>query len=444
MLLLISGCGKTQPPPTAIPSPSSPPPTTSTPTLAATVPTGVGLALVAQGFTSPVGLVPSPDETGRLFIVDQAGTIQVMTADQTVLSEPFLDVRDRMVRLSPGFDERGLLGFAFHPAYKQNGRFFVYYSAPLRPGGPAGWNHTSHISEFRVSASDSNRADPASERIVLQVDEPQSNHNAGQIVFGPDGYLYIPLGDGGAGNDRGLGHSTIGNGQDISTLLGKILRIDVDGGAPYAIPPDNPFTGKDGRDEIFALGFRNPFRISFDTGADHALFAGDVGQGLWEEVDIVVKGGNYGWNIKEGKHCFNPTNPGVSPPQCPDIDASGQPLIDPIIEYRNAAAGGMGTAVIGGFVYRGSAIPALQGAYIFGDFTSSSARPDGKLFVATPPTTPGATWDMTELRITTSQDGRLNAFLRSFGQDGDGELYVLTADVAGPAGNTGKIYRIVP
>ena len=402
-----------------------------------------GLQLVAEGFGAPLGLIPSPDGSGRLFVVDQVGVIKIIGADGKVLPEPFLDLRPGMVTLNADFDERGLLGLAFHPSYGANGRFFVYYSAPLRAGGPAGWDHTSRISEFRVSAADPNQADPASERIVLQVDEPQSNHNGGQITFGPDGLLYIPLGDGGAANDTGLGHPPIGNGQDVTTLPGSILRIDVDSAAPYGIPPDNPFVGKDGRDEIYAFGLRNPFRISFDAGGARELFAGDVGQGLWEEVDIIVKGGNYGWNAREGAHFFDPANPTVSPLAGPTTDARGQPFIDPILEYRNARAGGIGTAVIGGFVYRGTALPAFQGKYIFADFTDARADAGGRLFVATRPAT-GQAWAFQEVTVNTSANGRINSFIRSFGQDANMELYVLGAAVPGPTGTTGKVWKIVP
>ncbi|MBI2856693.1 MAG: PQQ-dependent sugar dehydrogenase [Chloroflexi bacterium] len=410
----------------------------------APTPDSVKLQLVADGLVSPVGLVPSPDGSGRLFVVDQVGLIWILAPGATRLGEPFLDLRPRMVTLNPGFDERGLLGLAFHPSFSTNGRFFVYYSAPLRTNGPPGWNHTSHISEFKAMAGDPNKADPLSERIVLQVDEPQVNHNAGQIIFGPDGFLYIPLGDGGGANDVGLGHPPIGNGQDTSTLLGSILRIDVDGGEPYGIPADNPFVGKEGRAEIYAFGLRNPFRIAFDSGGAHELFAADVGQNLREEVDIITKGGNYGWNIKEATLCFDPTSPSRPRPACPEVDAAGRPLIGPIIEYGNIKVGGIGQAVIGGFVYRGTALPAFNGAYIFGDFSASANAPDGRLFVATRPPTPGQMWPMKELRVVTNVSGRLDTFLKSFGQDASGEIYVLTSDIGGPTGNTGMVLKIVP
>ncbi|MBI4283226.1 MAG: PQQ-dependent sugar dehydrogenase [Chloroflexi bacterium] len=402
----------------------------------------IALKLIADGFTSPVGLFPAPDATGRLFVIDQAGIIKIIAANGKMLAEPFLDLRSRMVTLNPRYDERGLLGLAFHPAFKENGRLFVYYSAPLRAGGTG--DHTSHISEFKVSSSNPSRADPLTERIMLQIDQPQANHNAGELAFGLDGFLYISLGDGGAANDVGAGHSATGNGQDTSTLLGKILRIDVNSAEPYGIPADNPFVDKDGRDEIFAFGFRNPFRFSFDKGGNHELFVGDVGQGRWEEVDIVTRGNNYGWNIKEGTHGFNPQDSTKPPASFPSVDAAGRQLIDPIIEYPNAGGGGIGVAVIGGYIYRGAALPQFQGSYLFGDLSASLQNPAGRLFIATRPSQPGSLWKMQELEITTSADRQLHSFLRAFGQDAAGELYVLVADNVGPSGSTGKIFQVVP
>jgi glucose/arabinose dehydrogenase len=420
----------------------------------------VGLRLVAEGFTSPVTLVSAGDGSGRLFVVDQVGLIRVLGADGTLVPEPFLDLRSRIVPLMPEFDERGLLGLAFHPRYASNGRFFVYYSAPLRAGAPAGYDHTSHVSEFRVSATTSNRADPASERIVLQVDEPQFNHNAGTLVFGPrDGYLYISLGDGGGADDVGLGHvedwyaaNAGGNGQDIQqNLLGDILRIDVDSGIPYGIPADNPFTStlgcSDGCDETWAYGFRNPYRISFDLGGNRDLFVGDAGQELWEEVSIAVKGGNFGWNVKEGTHCFSTENPDESPAECPDAvgaghPRAGDPLIDPVIEYANHhQPGGLGAAVVGGHVYRGRTLPQFFGRYVFGDWSREFEEPDGSLFVATP--RKKGLWHMEQLRIATSPTGRVGHYVLGFGQDLAGEMYVLTTDQTGPTGTTGKVFKLV-
>jgi glucose/arabinose dehydrogenase len=389
-------------------------------------------------------------------VIDQVGQIHIITADGEVLAEPFLDIQDRLVTLDEGYDERGLLGMAFHPEYADNGRFFIYYSAPLRAEAPQGWDHTSHLSAFTVSPDNPDVADPASEEIIMQVDQPQGNHNAGSITFGPDGYLYVPLGDGGAADDVGTGHvadwyeaNEGGNGQDLAqNLLGSILRIDVDtegaNGEAYAIPADNPFVDQAGAEEVWAIGFRNPYRMSFDMGGDEALFVGDAGQNLWEEVSIVEAGGNYGWNVKEGAHCFSTANPDQSLEECPDTDADGRSLIDPIIEYQNGnAQGGLGLVVIGGNVYRGSALPEWDGWYIFGDWSTGFGQPDGTLLVATPPETEGEMWMWQELTVAGSENGRLNEYLLSFGQDNEGEVYVLTTETAGPTGNTGKVYRIV-
>ncbi|HEM61129.1 MAG TPA: hypothetical protein ENO24_02470, partial [Chloroflexi bacterium] len=200
----------------------------------------------------------------------------------------------------------------------------------------------------------------------------------------------------------------------------------------------------EGRDEIFAYGLRNAFRFSFDAGGDRQLYAADVGQELWEEVDIVVKGGNYGWNIREGAHCFEPDDPDNPPDDCPDTGRLGEPLIDPIVEYGHPfMAGGIGTAVIGGFVYRSEAIPELQGRYVFGDWSTAGHRPDGLILVASPPARDGQPWDLHELSVATSRDGRLGSYVLGFGQDADLELYVLTTERVGPTGNTGKVWRIV-
>lgn len=415
----------------------------------------VGLQLVADGLTSPVTLVPVPDDSGRLFVVDQAGLVRILRPDGTLVPEPFLDIRDRMVALNPGYDERGLLGLAFHPDYASNGRFFVYYSAPLREGAPEGYDHTSHVSEFRVLAADPNRADPGSERLVLQVDQPQSNHNAGTLLFGPDdGYLYIAIGDGGGANDVGPGHvedwyeaNAGGNAQDVTeNLLGNILRLDVDSGDPYGIPDSNPFVGRPGLDEIFAYGFRNPYRMSFDMGGSHRLLVSDAGQNRWEEVSVATPGGNFGWNVKEGTNCFDAEDPDATQEQCPDTVGEGHPdtgapLIDPVIEYPNAnQPDGLGAVVVGGHVYRGGDLPQFRGRYIFGDWSSSFVEPDGSLFVAKPRMK--GLWKMQELRVSSRPDGRLGHYVLGFGQDAAGEVYVLTTDNSGPTGDTGKVYKL--
>ncbi|HET6528720.1 MAG TPA: PQQ-dependent sugar dehydrogenase, partial [Balneolaceae bacterium] len=419
-------------------------------------PKAIGLELVAEGLTSPVTLVEPPDDSGRLFIVDQVGLIYILTPDGTLLDEPFLDLRDQIVNLNEGYDERGLLGLAFHPNYAENGRFFVYYSAPLRPEARGGFNHTSIISEFRVSDNDPNKADPNSEQILLQVDQPQANHNGGTLAFGPDdGYFYISLGDGGNRDDQGVGHVNdwyeanpeSGNGQDITqNLLGSILRIDIDSGDTYGIPPDNPFVDGEGLDEIFAYGFRNPYRFSFDMGGDHDLFVGDAGQELWEEVSIVTKGGNYGWNVKEGAHCFDAENPTQVPDECPDTvgeghPRTGDPLIDPVIEFANSTQpDGLGVTVVGGYVYRGDNLPQLEGQYLFAVWSESMSSPAGAVFKAEPQSGSGL-WDFEQLKFADTPE--LQHYVLGFGQDSEGEVYVLTTDNTGPSGNTGKVFKLV-
>jgi glucose/arabinose dehydrogenase len=422
-------------------------------------PIPVAVTLVAEGLTSPITIVSADDKTGRLFIVDQAGTVRILTRSGVLLPTPFLDVRAKMVVLRPGFDERGLLGIAFHPEYRKNGRFFVYYSAPLQPGAPAGYDHTARIAEYRVS-SDPNVADPTSERIILEVHKPQFNHNGGTVAFGKDKLLYISIGDGGGANDVGLGHVADwyadnggGNGQDTeANLLGNILRIDIDRGSPYGIPRNNPFVNGPGRDEIYAYGLRNPYRFSFDMKHGHRLFAGDAGQGLWEEVSIIERGGNYGWNVREGTHCFDAENNRVSPPSCPSAEQApsphaGTPLRHPIIEYAHVsntaapAESRFGVTVIGGHVYRGDEIERLEGHYVFGDFSRSFVPPNGSILSAAPGH--GPLWTIRELTIVNRPGGRLGHYVLGFGQDDHGEIYVGVKDVLGPSGTTGKVYKLV-
>jgi glucose/arabinose dehydrogenase len=402
----------------------------------------VGVQLVAEGMSAPVALASPNDGSGRLFIADQAGVIWIVSPDGQLMADPFLDLRGQIVPLRTDYDERGVLGLAFHPDYANNGRLFVYYTAPLRAEGPAGWDHTNVVAELNVSADNPNVADPASLTPVLQIDQPQFNHNAGHITFGPDGFLYVPIGDGGGGNDNEMGHTPeLGNGQDITNLHGSILRIDVNGEpGTYAIPPDNPFSAQDGlAQEIFAYGFRNPYHISFDRGGDGTLFAADAGQELYEEVSMVAAGGNYGWFIKEGTHCFDPNNAETPPAECPSTGANGEPLIDPIIEYSHDE---VGVVVVGGYVYRGSAMPALEGYYIFGDYSSSDS-PDGTLLWAEA-SEEGGMWTWGELTVAGMENGRLGAYVLGFGEDNNGELYVLTSRSGAPAGDTGQVWRLVP
>ncbi len=342
---------------------------------------------IADGLDFPVHLASPPGDE-RLFVVEKVGTIRVVREGQ-VLDEPFLDIRDLV---SDG-SEQGLLSVAFHPAFATNGRFFVNYTD--RAGD-------TQVVEYRVSA-DPDRADPAPVRTILGLDQPFANHNGGLLVFGPDGMLYVGLGDGGSAGDPQ------GNGQNTGTLLGSLLRIDVDGGAPYAIPPDNPFVGQAGaRGEIWAYGLRNPWRYSFDRGTGD-LYIADVGQNDLEEVNAEPGDGgglNYGWNVMEGTECF----------RSDDCDPSGLTL--PVLEYDH----GDGCSITGGFVYRGAAIPDLAGLYLFSDFCSGFVR---SFRMAGGEAVEERRWPELEP----------NGSVTSFGEDADGELYILTRE--------GSVFQIV-
>ncbi|HMH23842.1 MAG TPA: PQQ-dependent sugar dehydrogenase [Puia sp.] len=436
-LAIIMGCKKDSNPN---------PPVNSTP----------GLQLVTDGLVSPVALAEPPDGTKRLFVVDETGKIWIIGSDGKKLTTPFIDLTSKMVTLSPAYDERGLLGIAFHPQFKTNGKLYLFYTAPPRAGMPqpgatgATWNNLTRISEFKVSTADPNQADLGSERVLLEADHPYLNHNGGTLAFGADGFLYISIGDGGNKDDVGNGHvpdwyaaNIGGNGQDIyANLMGNILRIDVNGGSPYNIPGDNPFVGTTARPEIYAYGFRNPFRFSFDMAGTNQLIVGDEGQSLYEEIDLITKGGNYGWNVKEGTHCFNTDNDTVERASCPMVDSAGKPLIDPVIELVNSAnpkGGGVGIAIIGGFVYRGKALASLEGKYIFG-MLSRDGKATGVLFSAN--TAASGTWSNSPLPLS-GHPTDLGTYLKSFGQDQSGEMYLLTSDQEGPQGTTGKVYKMV-
>jgi glucose/arabinose dehydrogenase len=400
----------------------------------------VSLQPVAEGLTAPMQVISPPDGTKRRFIVEQIGLVKILMPDGKVLDEPFLNIRHKIVRQIPDFDERGLLSLAFHPDYGSNGRFYVAYSGPLRGDADLGkklwYSHTNYVSEFKVS-KDANKANVLSERIISQIDWPQFNHNGHWIGFGPDGYLYISTGDGGYANDWGIGHNvTKGNGQDMSALHGKILRVDVNKGDPYDVPADNPFVGKaDIAPEIWASGLRNPWRCSFDMGGSKELFCADVGQNAFEEVDIITKGGNYGWRVREGKHCFDYVNPNTHPATC---ESAG--MIDPILEYKNCnvTADCKGLSITGGYVYRGSHAP-WQGKYFFGDWSTKFGVKDGRLYVATPS---GGAWTMEDVKV--SNMPTFNSYVLGFGQDADGEIYVTTQDTTGPVGGLAKVYKIAP
>jgi glucose/arabinose dehydrogenase len=383
-----------------------------------------------------------PKGDDRKFIVEQDGRVKILTAQGEVIAEPFLDLRSKIVDQWSDFDERGLLGIAFHPDFKQNGRFFVAYSKNIDFQGVLDkqfwWDHTNVVAEYKVSADDPNKADPYSERIVSSIDWPQFNHNGHWIGFGPDNHLYISTGDGGYANDWGIGHNvTEGNGQDLSVPLGKILRIDVNAENGRGIPQDNPFAGSfEALPEIWAYGLRNPWRCSFDMGGDHKLFCGDVQQNSYEEVDIVEAGKNYGWRKMEATKCFDYVKPNEHPANCDKQD-----LVAPIIEYENCTAkpqGCLGISVTGGYVYRGSH-KAWDGKYIFGDWSKSFAKRDGQLFIATQD---GGKWTMDHLRVT-NMEGPL-PYILAFAQDAEGEVYALTSVTTGPVGGMDTIYKIVP
>ncbi|WP_135824855.1 PQQ-dependent sugar dehydrogenase [Halorussus ruber] len=410
------------------------------------LPNSVGLETLATGFEIPLDVAFAPD-ADRRYVADQRGRVFVH-GPEGLREEPFLDLRDSVVTGS----ETGLLGIALHPNFAENRRVFVRYSAPPRPGTPSGYSHTFVLAEFEAT-DDGRRAERDSEETMLEIPEPQGNHNAGSVVFGPDGYLYVGVGDGGSGGDQGTGHVADwydavggGNGQDVTeNLLGSVLRIDVDGeseGRNYAIPEDNPFAeggefaDDEGLPEHFAWGFRNPWRLSFDRGN---LLVADVGQSAYEEVSLVEKGGNYGWNVREGAHCYAADD---CPDRTPDDVRGGEPLVDPVIEYPHSGDGVTGVSVIGGYVYRGSALPGLAGTYLFADL---AAR--GRLFAASRPESASDTtqsdpsdglWPTRVVEIAGDDAGKVGR-VYSFGRDEDGEVYVLASGDDG-----GGLHRIVP
>jgi glucose/arabinose dehydrogenase len=409
------------------------------------------LQLVAENFVSPLGVIEAPDDSKRLFIIDQTGTIWIVKQDGSKLSTPFINISSKMVSLTPEYDERGLLGLAFHPNFKNNHKFYLFYSALPHAGGPEpgeSWNNLTRVSEFMVSSSNPDMADPSYEKVILEVDDPQMNHNGGTLAFGPDGYLYISIGDGGAADDNAPGHvedwytvNAGGNAQNIdSNLMGKILRIDVNSGNPYAIPNDNPFVNTAGKDEIYAYGFRNPYRFSFDMSGNRALYVGDAGQKLYEEINVVSKGGNYGWNVREGTICFNTDSNLLIRPSCPTVDLLGITLTDPVVELKNTAhpdGDGIATVIVGGNVYRGNSIPGWQGKYIFGTFSRTPMTADGELYMSTP-----GQWDYEKISLK-DYPSNLGQYIRGFGQDLSGEMYVTTTGGAGVSGTSGKVYKFV-
>ena len=418
----------------------------------------ITLRTVATGLTAPNKGVAAPGDREHLYVVDQPGIawkVNLASGDKTV----FLDLSSRLVSLGflgPNtFDERGFLGLAFHPDFSRNGQLYTYTSEPVAgaptfpttlPAGVAP-DHQNVVAEWRVLSDGS----IGMRREILRIDWPQFNHDAGDIVFGPDGMLYVPTGDGGNADDQGPGHVPDGNAQNLGVPLGKILRIDVDArssaNGAYGIPDDNPFVGMTGAlGEIFAFGFRNPFRISFDRERGD-LYAGDVGQNDIEEVDRVVAGGNYGWNLKEGTPFFDPR--GESEDGRAGLDpVPGRPippgLIDPIAEYDTHLEG---HSVILGFVYRGDDLRALRGHLVFGDFSRLFNFPSGphnygRLFHIEANSRGRQLKRIREFHITPSNAPNLAVL--GFGEDSDGEVYLL-GNVSGlPFGTGGVILRIAP
>jgi glucose/arabinose dehydrogenase len=415
---------------------------------------GVDIELIAADFVSPIQVVATHN-SDRLYVVDQIGKIWVIDGSGVKRPTPFLDISGKLVTLNPNYDERGLLGIAFHEDFKTSLRFFVYYQLPPRAGGPvpgASWNNLSRVSEFRA-LPDLSRADPNSEKVILEWDDPQSNHNGGALAIGLDDYLYIAVGDGGGSNDMGPGHvddwymtNSGGNAQNIeANFLGKILCLDVDNGSPYVVPPTNPFVNKPGLDEIYAFGFRNPYRMSFDMGGEHEVIVSDAGQVLYEEINVLRKGANYGWNVREGMHCFSTADNKKELPDCPKVDDRGKPLLDPVLELKNYQnpLGGKATTIIGGYVYRGTEIPDWDGRYLFGTFSQTPTSPDGELFIATRKGgEDSGPWNYEEVSLQSHPDD-IGYYLKGFGQDDNGEVYLCVSSVSGPQGATGKVLKLV-
>ena len=447
---------------TSTPTPTPTPTPTATPTATPLLPrigkgpVRIELQSVASGLTAPIDFVSANDGSGRMFIVNQSGQILVLKNGQ-VLGTPFLDVTSRLVTLMAGYDERGLLGLAFHPGFADSTspgfrKLYTYTSEPVNGAAdftvpnPNAFNHQSVIAEWQVSGSNPDMVDVATRREIMRIDEPQFNHNAGQLLFRPsDRYLYVSLGDGGAANDVGPGHDPVtGNGQKLTTVLGKILRIDplapsaqpssadpISANGKYRIPISNPFMSgvPENVREIFAFGFRNPFRFSFDAVTDKLIVA-DVGQDHVEEIDLVEAGKNYGWNKKEGTFLFNPANGDVT------FDPAPNPsLTNPVAQYSHDD----GIAVLGGYIYRAGAVAALTGKYVFGDFSTTFTAAKGRLFYMDDINS-GV---IRELRI--GHDERpFGLFLKAFGRDANGEIYALASANLGPSGSSGQVLKIVP
>ncbi len=429
----------------------------------------VGLETVMSGLVQPTAGAVAPGDPDHLYIADQVGKVWVVDVSgrkHPQVPRLFLDISGRLVTLGLGparYDERGLLGLAFHPDFKRNGLFYTYASEPAKgaatfstlPPGTAP-NCQNVLLEWHAKEFDEDAlvADPSSSREVMRIDKPQFNHNGGVLAFGPDHKLYLSLGDGGNANDFGVGHAPAGNAQTLvdGNVLGKILRIDPLGhnsiNGQYGIPADNPFADRNnplpGPHEIYAYGFRNPWRMSFDSETGR-LYVGDVGQNDIEEVDIVRRAGNHGWPIKEGTFLFDGFLPNRGGTGYVWQNSPGSPagLVDPIAEYDHGDAEAAPLhsvpasrqAVIGGYVYRGSEIEALRGRYVFGDYSGASQPGTGHLFVLR-----GPNHQIQELAVAGRSS--LGLAVLGFAQGRDGELYLLGSQTGTVLGTTGVVVRL--
>ena len=405
----------------------------------------VELAQLVTGLVAPVTGALAPGDNDNVYIVDQVGKIYALDTSSQDLTE-VADLSSKTVApgaFGPGtFDERGLLGLAFHPGFATNGRVYTYTSEPATGGGtdfptapPVVPNHRSVITEYTLNNPSARPLNfsQSTQRVLLRIDQPQFNHNGGSLFFDANNWLYISLGDGGGADDEGGGHSSLGNGRDPATVLGSILRIDPLGNnstnGQYGIPAGNPFTASANTlDEIYAYGFRNPYRASIDRSTG-AIWVADVGQHAIEEINLLAAGGNYGWNYKEGTFFFSGNGAGVGG-TISDVDP-GVPvgLIDPVAQYDHDD----GIAVVGGYVYRGTAIADLVGKYVFGDYGSFNAGEGRLLYLDTGNAIKG---------FRTGGSMTLPAAVLGFAQDIDGEIYVLTNETGIPSGTTGTIWKL--
>lgn len=403
----------------------------------------IKLTPIAENFNAPVQAVSAPGDNNNLYVVEQTGRV-IRVNRQTGEKSPFLDFSSQLVALN-NFDERGLLSLAFHPDFQSNGFIYTYLSKPTQ-GAPTfvttmssgqAPNHQTVVSRWRVVGFAQSPAAVTNELELMRIDQPQANHNGGTLKFGPDGYLYVSLGDGGAANDVGIGHGSDGNGRDFTNPLGTIMRIDVNASSPangrYEVPADNPFVGDSGLDEVIAYGFRNPYRFAFEDLDDEAfsILVGDVGQGNIEEVDRISSeqfGGNYGWNYKEGTYYFHLSGNGSFISENPPQGVALPNLIDPIAEYDHDE----GVSVIAGEVYQASDIPGLQGRFVFADWSRSFGSPQGRLFHLT---------QNNEIRELNVQSAR-RYYFTGFGSDNVNGLYVLGSDSFGTQSQGGALLKI--